>query len=147
MAVNNQKHDNLLNPKKMITEINLDCGNFKIYKDYMIGTMNEGVAFDEVCKNEIWKICQTHFKDKPFGYISNRVNSYSVDPTIYLDTSGKFAKMKAMAVVTQRKMQRLNVQLERQFFKAELEVFESIEEGKAWIEKVLNYTKSNSLST
>ncbi len=131
----------------MITEINLDFGNFRIFQNYVIGTMHEGVVVDQLCKADIWKLFNTHFKDRPFGYISNRTNSYSVDPTVYMDNSERFAMMKAMAVVTNRKMQKLNVELERQFFKAELEVFDNLEEGKRWIENIMNYTNSKSLST
>ena len=131
----------------MITEINLDFGNFKIFQNYVIGTMNEGVVFDELCQADIWNLFNSHFKDRNFGYISNRINSYSVDPIVYINNSERFAMIKAMAVVTKRKMQVLNVQLERQFFKTNIEVFENLEQGISWIEDVTSYTNSNSLST
>ena len=79
-----------------VKEITLDCGTFLIYEDYMVGTIFEGADFNEECKYKLWDICKTNFENRSFGYISNRIHSYSVDPTIYLDTSKKFEKLKAI---------------------------------------------------
>lgn len=128
-------------------DITLDFGNFKVFENYILGTINNGVVFDAECKTAFAKLSDTYFKGRYFGYISNRVNSYSVDPTIYLDNSEEFAQLKAMAVVTNGYLQESNVNLERQFFKAEMKAFHSIEEASLWIDKKITYSKSKSLST
>jgi hypothetical protein len=128
-------------------EITLDCGTFLIYEDYMVGTITEGAVFNEECKYKLWEICESNFENRSFGYISNRIYSYSVDPTIYLETSKRFEKLKAFAVVSKRKMHRSNFQLEKQFFKSPLVLFEDLNEAKIWMVDLLNYSKSNSLST
>ncbi|EAP86589.1 hypothetical protein [Croceibacter atlanticus] len=130
-----------------VKEITLDCGTFLIYEDYMVGTIFEGADFNEECKYKIWDICKTNFENRSFGYISNRIHSYSVDPTIYLDTSKKFEKLKAIAVVSKGKMHRSNFQLEKQFFKSPLMLFEELNEAKTWMAEQLNYSNSSSLST
>lgn len=130
-----------------VKEITLDCGTFLIYEDYMVGTIFEGADFNEECKYKLWDICKTNFENRSFGYISNRIHSYSVDPTIYLDTSKKFEKLKAIAVVSKRKMHRSNFQLEKQFFKSPLMLFEELNEAKTWMADQLNYSNSSSLST
>jgi hypothetical protein len=71
----------------------------------------------------------------------------TVDPTIYLDTSKKFEKLKAIAVVSKGKMHRSNFQLEKQFFKSPLMLFEELNEAKTWMAEQLNYSNSSSLST
>ena len=86
----------------------------------------------------LMKSVNINFENRSFGYISNRIHSYSVDPTIYLDTSKKFEKLKAIAVVSKRKMHRSNFQLEKQFFKSPLMLFEELNEAKTWMAEQLN---------
>lgn len=130
-----------------IADITLDCGRFQVFENYIIGTINQGVLFDSYCQTAFSKITETYFKDRYFGYISNRVNSYSVDPTIYINDAIGFERLKVMAVVTKGYLHKSNVQLERQFFKAELQTFNSIADATLWISDKLSYSKSSSLST
>ena len=131
----------------MISKESLDCGSFEIYDNYIISTINEGIVIDQACKDAIWQLCDTHFEGKTFGYISNRRNSYSIDPTIYLKADNRFSNLKVMAIVSQRALHRKNFEIERQFFSAKIDLFSTVDEAKQWITETLDYSKSKSLST
>ena len=58
-----------------------------IYSNYIISRINEGFHLTPDKNRVLEDIANDYFKDKPFVYITHRINSYSVDPSIYLQTS------------------------------------------------------------
>lgn len=70
----------------MIITHNFDFGTFQFHEYYVVGVITEGISFNAF-KNQLFlEACKAHFNDAPFGYISYRRHSNSVDPTIYLET-------------------------------------------------------------
>jgi hypothetical protein len=73
---------------------------------------------------------------KPVVYISNRVNSYSVDPNDY-----KFLNMipnlKGIAIVSYSEINFQTVDLEKSFIKKPCESFNNLLEAKEWANEVL----------
>ena len=117
-------------------EINFNFGKVKIQNHIVIAEMKEGITFDSNYNNEFLKFCKEHYKEKNYGYISNRVNSYSVNPTVYLDTAKK-SNIRAIAVVSSNPINQGNVSIERQFFEHPFEVFNTLEQAIKWMTEVL----------
>jgi len=69
-------------------------------------------------------------------YISNRVFNYAVDPLTYLDTS-KIHNLVAMAIVAKTDLAKSNAKLESMFYKKKFEIFETLSEAMAWVQKEL----------
>lgn len=73
---------------------------------------------------------------KPVVYISNRVNSYSVDPNDY-----KYLEMipnlKGIATVSYNNITKSSAKLEQKFFKKPFRDFESLDDAKFWAMEVL----------
>ena len=73
---------------------------------------------------------------RPVVYISNRVNSYSVDPNDY-----KYLEMiptlKGIAVVKHDAIGIRAVELERWFYNKPFSVFESMEDAVFWAQEIL----------
>jgi len=82
------------------------------------------------------KVADTYFKNKPFVYITHRINSYSVDPKVYHETS-KIKNLKGCAVVSSLYQATINVQIEKMFFSKPFESFETLEAAFQWADTLL----------
>ena len=60
----------------IVKEYHLDIGIVQVYKNYMVAIFNEGVTITVEKAYQLLGIAEIHFKDKDFGYISYRKNSY-----------------------------------------------------------------------
>ncbi|NJW52551.1 hypothetical protein [Salinimicrobium oceani] len=132
----------------MNKQVKLDCGVIWVQDKMLVNEMNEGALLDVETNRMILQIGVDHFKNEPFGYISNRVNSYAVNPMVYRE-SAEHPQLKAIAVVSENPMVRESARLEQQFYtnRNSFQIFSSLEEAKTWMREVLNsYSKENSLS-
>lgn len=116
------------------TAIALDFGKITIIDNILIAELNEGILFDVEDNRKLLKLGNKIFKGMPYGYISNRVNSYAVNPMIYLDSSSTLS-LKAIAVVSNNPVCHKNTFLEKQFYKEEdsFEAFDTLEAAIHWI--------------
>ncbi len=114
--------------------IELDFGKITIIDNILIAELNEGILFDVENNRKLLNLGNKIFKGMPYGYISNRVNSYAVNPMIYLESSSTI-NLKAIAVVSNNLVCQQNTLLEKQFYKDEdsFEVFETLEAAINWI--------------
>jgi len=121
----------------MITEnLELEFGQVRIFKNMLIAELNEGLLFNAENNQELLAIGKEVFQNRPYGYISLRKNSYAVDPLVYRD-SARAKNLKAIAVVSEKELIRLNAdKVERKFYKDpnSFEVFDNIEEAINWIQ-------------
>ncbi len=110
-------------------------GEIFIYANYMIAYMKEGITVT-VNLNDILKdIVNTYFPNKPFVYITFRVNSYAVDPDIYIETS-KIKNLAGFAVVFGSEFAINNVDIEKMFLNKPFEFFYNLDEAIAWSNKL-----------
>ncbi len=116
------------------TAIELDFGKITIVDNILIAELKEGILFDIEDNRKLLNLGNKIFKGMPYGYISNRVNSYAVNPMIYLDSSSTI-NLKAIAVVSSNPVCQNNTLLEKQFYKEEnsFEVFDTLESAINWI--------------
>ena len=66
----------------VVREYQLDIGTVQVYDNYMVSIFDEGATLTLERAYQIIGISEIHFREKDFGYISLRKNSYAVDPTI-----------------------------------------------------------------
>ena len=121
---------------------NLDFGNIICYDFYMVAILNEGIEFKKEENDQLLKISRDHFKNKEYGFISYRLNSYSVDPLVY-KTSSQEANMKAVAIVCSDEIKRLSYSIEKLFYSKDLEHFHELQNAIEWIKtKLESYSVS-----
>ncbi|WP_299210346.1 hypothetical protein [uncultured Dokdonia sp.] len=118
-------------------ETNFDFGKVKIQEHIVIAEMKEGITFDTNYNTVFLTFCKNHFKEKTYGYISNRIHSYSVNPTVYLDTA-KNSNIRAIAIVSSDPMNQGNAHVERQFFEHPFEVFSTLDQAIKWMNEILS---------
>ncbi len=116
------------------TELKLDFGKIIFEDNILIAELNEGILLDVEENRKLLEIGRKTFNNDSYGYISNRVNSYGVNPMVYLEAAST-PTLKAIAVVTTNPVCRENTILERQFYKNNnsFEVFQTLEEAINWI--------------
>lgn len=116
-------------PKK----IALDFTEIEVYEDYLISTVKEGVVFDLPHLEKIHMVFDTFFPDKLFGFISNRKNDYTVNPTCFMHHS-KYPRLIGEAVLCHTKSSYNISQFEKKFYSRPFEAFFSLDECKSWID-------------
>ncbi|MGB6269510.1 MAG: hypothetical protein WBF67_10935 [Olleya sp.] len=116
---------------------NLDFCTLTFGDQYVISTIDEGVIFSLDKAYETFLIILEHFKDKPFVYIGNRKNSYSIDPLIYKETS-KVNSLKGIAIVSESLIALKSIEIEKLFLQKPFEGFDNMEDAKQWVNMIIN---------
>ncbi len=124
----------------MSTLLRYDFCKMEVFDDFIIAIMNEGITLLPNYNDVLVSVSEKYFKNKCFGYITHRINSYSVDPRIYFETS-KIKNLAAFAVVSSKQIDITNVELEKTFLKKPFKHFTELEEAINWVkEKCKDYS-------
>jgi hypothetical protein len=118
----------------IVREYNLEIGTVQVYKDYMVATFEEGATLTLERAYQIIGISEIHFRDKPFGYISLRKNSYAIDPTIY-SYLRELENMKAFAIVSVKEIDMHNFKIEKLFYKKPMKFFIEFDNALLWVKR------------
>ncbi|MGS2763311.1 hypothetical protein [Sinomicrobium sp. M5D2P9] len=117
----------------MPKRIKLDFGYLEFHENFVISEINEGTHIVSEQNKILISLCLENFKDRPFGYISNRIYSYSVDPFTYPEIE-KIKNLVAISVVVSTSAQRLSSRIEELFCKKPFRYFYNLENAKNWIQ-------------
>lgn len=122
------------------TKVFYDFGEVELHDHYVITVMNRGITVIPAYNDTLLQLARTHFKDRPFVYITHRKNSYAVDPSIYKLTT-KIENLVGFAVVSDRPISTKTVPVEKLFFEKPFELFSTLEEGIAWADSLVEKAK------
>lgn len=130
----NHLEDNLI--KKLTLE---KVGVFYFYTNYMISEINEGVIID---LNVVLEVTNQYTKkyygqQVPFVYISNRINSYSINPTIHFETAKLLTNAKGYAIVTYNHLNTEVAHMEKSFLSIPTRVFSTLEDAVKWTKELI----------
>lgn len=117
--------------------LKFDFCEMQIYDSYVIVTINEGITISPKHNIELNNVVETYFINKKFVYISNRINSYAVDPSTYIETS-KIKNLKGFAVVSKDYKAKSNAEVEKLFLTKPFEIFNDMTKAIAWTNSILN---------
>ncbi len=111
-------------------------GEIKVFRNYVIAVMKDGITVIPEFNEDLVEISKTYFKSRPFGYITHRINSYGVNPLVYLETY-KIENLAAFAVVTTKENQISNIKIEKIFMKFPFRHFTSLADAKNWVNSMV----------
>jgi len=118
----------------VVREYQLEVGTVQVFDDYMVASFDEGATITLERTYQIIGISEIHFRDKEFGYISLRKNSYAIDPTVYNYLRG-LDNLKAFAIVSKKEIDMHNFNIEKMFYKKPMEFFIEFDNALDWVLK------------
>lgn len=118
----------------IVKEYILDSGKVQVYDNYMVTEFNEGVTVTLEKAYQLIGIAEIHFKDRDFGYISLRKQSYAIDPTIYHYVR-QIENLKAFAIVSVKEIDMHNFNIEKLFYKKAMNIFVRYENALQWVKR------------
>jgi len=111
-------------------------------KNIAVVEIKEGVTLSYITGMSLLLKGVTVFGNRPWVYISNRINSYSVVPTDYKYLH-RIGTLKALSIVTHEEGGKLKPHVESIFCKKPFDIFDELEEAMEWAEKALKQTLIN----
>ncbi|MBT0608728.1 hypothetical protein [Aequorivita echinoideorum] len=124
----------------MIKALFYEFGELNVFKNFVIAIMNEGTTVLPKHNDVLRDIADRYFENRPFGYITYRKNSYSVDPLVYIQTS-QIENLIGFAVVSKEESKLANLEIEKYFLKKPLASFSSLDDAKDWINSLIESQK------
>lgn len=117
--------------------IHYDFGEFMIYENYIIGIINEGVVFGKYQYELLLGAFRAHFKGRPFGYISYRIHTYTINPMVYVNPS-YCDDFFAIAIVSNDSiLVERSYKIERFFYKGHFRYLDNLNDAHNWISPLL----------
>jgi len=121
--------------------IELEFTILEFHKNFVVSRVKENVI---LCNKQVFDlidVCSGNYEGKNFVYITERINNYNVDPTVYLNLD-KVKNLAGIAIVSD-KISSLNMaQFEKNFSKIPFEIFQELEDAINWTQKILKNKKA-----
>jgi hypothetical protein len=116
------------------TEKNLGYGDFYFCDKFVIVEIANEIHVDWTALQRIANyILNFYGNSKKIGYISNKVNSYSIDPTIWIKFDEEYDFIAGAAIICYTKIDYINATIEKSFSRKNLKPYESLETAVNWI--------------
>lgn len=126
----------------MIETLQFEFGEIHIFKNFVVAIMKEGVTVIPEYNEELVKISKKYFHNRPFGYITYRINSYAVNPLVYLKTS-TIENLVGFAVVSTDVLRISNLEIEKRFLDKPLKHFSEMNDAQNWVNEIIAERETN----
>ncbi len=123
---------------KLLAVHDLDIGVFRFYPNLVVSEIREGtvVTFEKALP--LFSLGLEYYDvNTSLVYISDRKNSYSIDPTLHMEAKEIFANLIGYGVVAYNEMSRKIAALEQKFVACPMAVFNSLDEAESWAQSLL----------
>ncbi len=127
----------------MIDTLHFEFGEVRVFENFVVVVMKEGITVKPEYNNDLADIAKKYYKGRKFGYITYRINSYAVNPMVYLKTS-EIENLAAFAVVSASGLKASNLEVEKRFLKKPFEHFTNLDEAKKWVNEMIESSSPNS---
>jgi hypothetical protein len=130
----------------MIKERIDGLGEFEIHAGYLIGRIDYGKHAGPHFVDALSELIQKHYQGRPLIYISDRVNSYSLDPAATMDLIRR-NNIRFVGIVTYTDLQKTMYVFEEQVIKGiTMCDFVSLNDALAWAKQKLPEIESTDKS-
>jgi hypothetical protein len=130
MNFEKSKHYNFINSKNSI----LPFGTLYFFDYFCISEINEGVhlGLDE-CQEILISLVDYYGDNLKIAFISNRINSYSVEPRLWMNFQKDYEFIVANAIISYNDFSYMNSTIEKRFSQNSLKRCHSINEAIEWV--------------
>ncbi|MEO8933997.1 MAG: hypothetical protein ABI295_06780 [Xanthomarina sp.] len=109
-------------------------GVFYFFKDFIIAEFNEGSHVSYYECEDVMERGGNKYQLKPIGFISNRINSYSINVIDVFQNSLFLTNVKAYAIVYYSEITRNILEMEDQYFSIPRPRFDNLIQASHWIQ-------------
>ncbi len=139
MRFEESKYFNLLPHSK----IEFSFGNYYLCDSFVISEIHEGVHLDWDKILEVIGATLDYYGDGiQIAYISNRVESYSIEPQLWLRFQKEFDFIIAIAAVAYNDLAYVNASLEKLFTNKSLKRCHELNEAIVWTENLEEFSQN-----
>ena len=113
----------------------LEVGDFHFFKNLVVAEFKQGayVSFEDY--KEAYELCLDIFNNTPFGFISNRVNSYSINLVDAQEHRKKLKLLHTYAIVTYSHNSKRMLVVEDHYFNLKRKRFNAFIDAFNWVNK------------
>ena len=130
MKFENSKYSKLLRYSK----IEFSFGTFYFLDKLVISELNEGIHFNwNKIELVISAIAEHYGDDFKIAFLSNKINSYSIEPQFWLNFYKEYNFIIASALITYTDVSYKNATLEKHFSSTSVKRCSTLGEGIEWI--------------
>ncbi|GAA4270937.1 hypothetical protein U6A24_03470 [Aquimarina gracilis] len=124
--------------KELIATHVLDIGNVYFYNNFVVTEINEGITLTFEKSAGLMLLAKKYYGNKvPFAYISNRVHSYSFQPTAHYQSTKLFPNLIGFAVVSYGSISNEIASLEQAFVNVPKNIFTNLEDAIEWVNQLI----------
>lgn len=139
MKFEDSKYASQLNYSK----VQFSFGNFYFFDNFVISELNEGIHFSwEKIQEVIGYFFEHYGNDFKIGYISNRVNAYSIEPQLWKRFYDEYDFIIASAMVNYTDLGYLNTTIEKHFSKKSIKRCHSLDQAINWLLNLKEFKSS-----
>jgi len=122
------------------TKLEMPFGTYYLCENFFISELNEGVHFDwKKAELVIQKLIKFYANDSKIGFISNRINHYSVSPSNWTKIEEKYYFIVVNAIVIYNNLNFMNASIEKQFTSKGIKRCMSLQEAIKWMENLKEF--------
>ena len=116
------------------SELKMPFGVYYLCDGFVIGELNEGIHFDYDKADDIAEKLIDFYGDSPaLCLVSNRINSYSVEPQNWTRVLKLYPKLlRRSCIISYNTLSQFNADLEKRFFKENIVTFKTLTEAINW---------------
>jgi len=139
------KFENLFYSKTINFEkLEMPFGIYYLCENFFIGELQEGIHFDWIKAEMLFKkLIHFYSNCSNVGFISNRINDYSVDPTNWTKVEKKYDFITAGAIVIYNSSTLMNASIEKKFTKKSIKRCTSLKEAINWMKDLKEFNQNS----
>ncbi|MCM4156030.1 hypothetical protein [Gramella sp. AN32] len=115
----------------------IDFATIEFYPNFVVAIINPEENLDLPQVRILEDIVEDYYKGNEYIYLSYRKNDYSVNPLLYSSLID-IKSLKAIGIVSESFSRLQIANFEKQFCPIPYEIFNSLDEAKAWASGYLN---------
>ncbi|RAJ16290.1 hypothetical protein [Olleya aquimaris] len=129
----------------VIKEQTFEIGQLYFFEHLILIQINDGMHVSIDTAQDCFKaIYDFYGTEKPFGYISNRINEYSIEVLDYPKHNSLFPNLKMYGVIGYSQINEMNFNIERQFCDIPYIEFKNLNDAYTYVNNyVLNKSFTN----
>ncbi|WP_418514078.1 hypothetical protein [Corallibacter sp.] len=116
------------------TKVSFSFGSFYLLDKFIISEMKEGVHFDWNKIQQVITVLLEHYGNTiKIAHISNRINSYSIEPQLWIKFNKDFGFVIASAIVFYSEINYVNATIEKRFSENSIKRCLNLDEAINWV--------------